>query len=85
MHKAESILLNRILWNFEIQTDYLIPTGRQDLVLINNKKRRCHLVGFAVPTGYRVKIKENKKIDKYMNLARELKKAVDHESDGDDN
>ena len=28
---------------------------------------------FAIPTDHRVKIKENQKIDKYMDLARELK------------
>ena len=32
----------------------------------------CRLVDFAVPPG--VKIKENKKIDKYLDLTRELKK-----------
>ena len=29
---------------------------------------------FAIPTDHRVKIKANKKQDKYLNLARELKK-----------
>ena len=29
---------------------------------------------FAVPTNYRIKIKENEKRDKYLDLARELKK-----------
>ena len=32
---------------------------------------------FAVPVDHRVKIKENKKRDKYLNLARELKKQWD--------
>ena len=39
MHKPESVLENethKILWDFEIQTDHLIPARRPDLVLINN-------------------------------------------------
>ena len=38
IHKTKSILENemhKILWDFEIQTDLLIPTGRPGLVLIN--------------------------------------------------
>ena len=41
MLKTESVLENeayKILWNFEIQTDHLIPARRPDLVLIIKKK-----------------------------------------------
>ena len=31
---------------------------------------------FAVPTDYRVKIKESEKGDRYLNIARELKKLL---------
>ena len=31
-----------------------------------------HLVDFAVPVDYKVKIKENEKISKYLDFAREL-------------
>ena len=77
MHKPESVLENethKILWDFEIKTDHLIPARRPDLVLINKKERTCQLVDFAVPADHRVKLKENEKIDKYLDLARELKK-----------
>ena len=40
---------------------------------------------FAVPADHRVKLKEKEKKDKYLDLARELKKTVKHESDGDTN
>ena len=42
---------------------------------------------FAIPTDSRVKMKEIKKIDKYFDLSKELKKkeAQYHESDGDIN
>ena len=31
-------------------------------------------MGFAVPAGHRVKIKEREKINKFLDLAREMKK-----------
>ena len=74
MHKPESVLekeTHKILWDFDIKTDHLIPARRPDLGLINNKKSQ--LVDFAVPADHRVKMKENEKIDKYLDFARELK------------
>ena len=74
MHQVESVLENamhKIHWNFEIQTDHWILARRVDLVSIN-KKRTCQLVDFAIPADCRVKMKETKKIDKYLDLAREL-------------
>ena len=38
------------------------------------KKRTCKIVAFAVPADHRVKLKENEKKEKYLDLARELKK-----------
>ena len=77
MHKPEPVRENethKILWDFEIQTDHLIPARRPDLVLINKKRKTCRIVDFAVPADHRVKIKENEKRDKYLDLARELKR-----------
>ena len=54
------------------------------MMLIHKKKITCHLVDFAISANHRVKIKKSKKINKYLNLARELKKkkkkkkAVEH-------
>ena len=44
------IMIN--LWDLEIQTDHPIPDKRPDLVLINKKKRTCHLKDFAVPPDH---------------------------------
>ena len=74
MHNPESALENemhKILWDFEIQTDHLISVRRPDLVI---KKRTCRIVEFAIPADHRVKLKESEKRDKYLDLARELKK-----------
>ena len=52
-----------------------IPARRPDLIIINNNKKRIYkIVDFAVPTDYRINLKESEKKDKYLDLARELKK-----------
>ena len=40
---------------------------------------------FAFLADHRVKLKESKKRDKYLDLAKELKKTMEHENDGDTN
>ena len=57
-------------WDFEIQTDHLISVGQSDIIIINKKKELAELWTLL----YRVKFKESKKKDKYLDLARELKK-----------
>ena len=42
------------------------------------------MVDFAVPVDHRVKLKESERV-KYIDLARELKKSMEHKSDGDTN
>ena len=36
-------------------------------------KSTCHLIDFVVAADHEAKINENEKIDKYLDLARELK------------
>ena len=46
-------------------------------------KKKLRMVDFVVPENHRVKIKESEKMDKYLDLARGLKKLWNIESDGD--
>ena len=85
MHNPAPVLekdTHKLLWDFNIQTDHLIPERKPDLILINKKKKKkiCKIVDFAVPADHRINLKESEKKDKYLDLARELKKAVEHES-----
>ena len=83
MHNPASILENdmhKLLWYFNIHTDHLIPASSPDLIIINKKKRIYKIANFAVPADHRINLKESEKKDKYLDLARELKKAVEHES-----
>ena len=88
MQKPESVLENemqKIFWDFEMQTDHLISVRRSDLVISKKekkkkekkkkrKKRTCRIVDFSIQGEHRVKIKENEKIDNYLGLARGLRK-----------
>ena len=58
MYNPEYILENKmhkILCDFEIQMDYL-------------KKRIFQIVNFTILTNHRIKLKKNKKRDKYLDL-----------------
>ena len=85
MHNAAPVLENvtrKLLWDFNIQTGHQIPARRPDLIIINNNKKKkkkkrertCKIVDFAVTADHRIKLKECAKKDKYLDLARELKK-----------
>ena len=87
MHNPAHVLENdthKLLWDFNIQTDHLIPARRPDLIIINKKKKKkkrkrkekriCKIVDFTVPVDHRINLKECEKKDKYLDLARELKK-----------
>ena len=79
MYNAGPVLENnthKVIWDFDIHTDHLIAARIPDLIIINKKKKRnCQIVDFAVPTDHRIKLKECEKKDKYLDLARELKKT----------
>ena len=88
MLKPESAQENetrKILQDFEIQMDHLTPVKRPDLEIIHKKKKIYHLMHCTISVDPRVKVKESEKINKYLDLARELKKTVGHTGDGDTN
>ena len=83
MHNPAPVLekdSHKLLWDFNIQMDHLIPARRPDLIIINKKMRICKIVDFAVPADHRINLKESEKKDKYLDLTSEIKKVVEHES-----
>ena len=78
MHNPAPVLENdthKLLWDFDIQTDHLISAWRPDLIIIKKEKKEiCKIVDFSVPADQRIKLKECERRDKYLDLARELKK-----------
>ena len=88
MHNPAPVLENdthKLLWGLNIQTDPLIPARRPDIIIINKKKKKKRrtykIVDFAVPADHRIKLKECEKKDQCLDLARELKKTVEHAGD----
>ena len=84
MHNPAAVLENdthKLLWDFDIHTDHL--TRRSDRLIIKKKKKKKKkgtgkIVDFAVN---KIKLKESEKKDKYLELAWELKKTMEHGGD----
>ena len=79
-HVPQPVIENemcKILWDFNVQTDHVIEARRPDMIVIDKTTRKCVIVDFAVPFDSRVSAKEQEKILKYQDLARELKKLWD--------
>ena len=76
MHNRTSVMENdthNLLCDFDIQMDHLISSRRPDLIIIH--KRRGHaIVDFPVPADHRIKFLKSEKKNKFLALARELKK-----------
>ena len=49
-------------------------SDRQQQQLQQQQKRTCWIVVFAIPANHGIKLKESEKRDKYLDLAREVKK-----------
>ena len=62
----------KILWDFNIHTDHVIEHRRPDVVVLDKHEKMCHLIDKAVPGDSRVASKENEKVQKYHDLAREV-------------
>ena len=64
---------HKIFWDVKIQTYHPILDRNSYLVLINEIKITSHRVHFAVSPNHKVKKKERKNIDIYLDLSRDLK------------
>ena len=76
-HEPDSVMENdkcKILWDFTIQTDHIIQARRPDIVLVNKQERTCQQIDVACPADRKVVEKEEEKIEKYRDLAREVAK-----------
>ena len=78
MHNPEFPLENeahKLLEDVEIQKNHVISATRlndSQKKKKRKKKRSYQIMDFSVPVDYRVKLKEDEKRDKYLDLAREL-------------
>ena len=63
-----------IYWDKPIKTDRKVSYNMPDVVVIDREENTWYIVDFAVPIDHYVKEKEEEKIDKYMDLAAEVRR-----------
>ena len=76
MHNPAPVLENnthKLQQDFDVQTGNLISSRRPDLIIIK-KREFAKLSTLLSRADHRIKLKECEKKDKYLDLARELKK-----------
>ena len=61
-----------ILWNQQVRTDRTIPNNKPDIIIRDNEKRTCILIGVAISADSNVIKKEAEKILKYEDLTIEI-------------
>ena len=77
-HQPEPVQENercKILWDFNIQTDNKIEARHPDMTVIDKETKFTRIIDFAIPYDTRVNAKEVEKIEKYQDLAQEIKKV----------
>ena len=77
-HQPEVVIENdscKFLWNFTVHTDHFITARRTDIIFIDKEHHEYQKIDFVIPYDTRVDDKEVEKIEKYLDLAKELKKV----------
>ena len=78
-HVPNSVVANQggkvtILWNQQVQTDRTISNNKPDIIIRDNEKRTCMLIGVAIPGDRNVIKKEAEKSLKYKDLTIEIRR-----------
>ena len=80
-HKPDGVITHeniKLLWDFNINTDYKIQHRRPDIVVELKSNKECLIIDIAVPGDNRIKQKEQEKIEKYQDLKRETARLWGH-------
>ena len=65
----------KLLWDFSVRTDHVIGARRPDLLIIDKRDKSCQIIDVAIPEDNGVRAwKEDKKVEKYQDLARKVRK-----------
>ena len=76
-HAPEGVVENeevKILWDVMIQCDREIKARKPDIVVVNKNERSCAIIDIATCGDIRVSEKEKKKIERYQERKREIKR-----------
>ena len=63
-----------VLWNQAVHTDREVTANRPDIIIKNNKEKKCTLIDVANPTDRNVVQKEGEKKLKYKSLGMEIQR-----------
>ena len=63
-----------VLWNQAVHTDREVTGNRPDIIIKNNKEKKCTLIDVANPTDRNVVQKEGEKKLKYKSLGMEIQR-----------
>lgn len=66
---------NVLYWNRSIHTDRTVGHNRPDTTLWKKRESTVHLVDYAIVNSHNLQSTYNEKIQKYQNLAQEIKKT----------
>ena len=76
-HCPPSVIENeevKLLWDFNIWTDKVIPARHPDIVVINKLVNTVQLIDVSIPADRHIVSKENEKIENYQDLRIELER-----------
>ena len=74
-HVPDSVLENedyKMLWDFSVRTGHEIEARKPNLLIIDQSEKNCQIIDVAIPEDERVRAKDDEKVDKYQDLAREV-------------
>ena len=63
-----------VYWNRPILTDRKVRHNRPDIVVIHKKEKLWQIIDVAIPMDHRVKVKEDNKVETYLDLAAEVRR-----------
>ena len=76
-HDPDAVVVNdyvKILWNFPVQTDQRIKHNKPDILVLEKRERKVHIIDVAVPNDTNITNKFDEKIRNYTNLSVEIKR-----------
>ena len=66
-------VLNKMLWDFKIQTENKVEHNKPDIVVLDKIKRKCLIIDVACLFDTRVKGKEKEEIENHQELKKNFK------------
>ena len=64
----------KLIWDINIQCDNAVEARRPSLILVDQKRTSCFIIGIAVHSNCRARDKELEKLEKYQIPRKELKR-----------